>query len=57
VTESIAAARSRHRIAAGHGYVRGELKYDHVNKSDTKGFILPESSFGVRIGCDLLLSN
>ena len=46
----------RHRVAAGHGYIRGELRYDHVNKTDTKEFILPESSFGVRVGCDLLLS-
>jgi hypothetical protein len=46
----------RHRVAAGHGFIRGELRYDHFTKKDTKGVLLPENIVGLRVGCDLLLS-
>ena len=46
----------RHRVAAGHGFVRGEFRYDHFIETDTKGFILPEDIFGLRVGVDLLIS-
>lgn len=46
----------RHRVAAGHGFVRAEVRYDHFTTAETKGFILPQDMVGLRIGADLLLS-
>ena len=46
----------RRRVSAGHGFVRGELRYDHFMKRDTKGFVVPENTVGLRIGLDLVLS-
>ena len=46
----------RHRIAAGHGAIRGEFRYDYYPEEDTKGFILPQSVIGLRLGCDLLFA-
>jgi len=46
----------RHRVAAGHGFIRGELKYDHFFNKDNAISVLPETVVGLRMGCDLLLS-
>ncbi len=46
----------RRRVAAGHGVIRAELRYEHYTEKDTGGFVLPEAVFGLRVGCDLLLT-
>jgi hypothetical protein len=51
-----ASAGVRCRIAAGHGLIRAELRYDHFTSTDTKEFVLPQDMVGLRLGADLLLS-
>ena len=46
----------RHRVAAGHGFIRGELRYDHFFQKDNASSVIAESIVGLRLGCDLLLS-
>jgi hypothetical protein len=58
VTRSLVgvSAGVRHRVAAGHGLIRAELRYDHFTTTDTKGFVLPQDIVGIRLGADLLLT-
>lgn len=46
----------RHRVAAGHGSIRAEFRFDHFVKKETGSLILPENTIGLRVGCDLFLS-
>lgn len=46
----------RHRVAAGHGFIRAEFIYERFTKKDTNHFILPDEIAGLRVGCDLLFS-
>jgi hypothetical protein len=51
-----ASAGVRYRVAAGHGLIRAELRYDHFTSTDTKEFVLPQDIVGLRLGADLLLT-